>query len=222
MGIAVLKTMADAVRAGHGAASTIIAPRQSAFRTVLDVALLTAAVGLAVDLVLYHLILLMPHDPEEVLIRPLFYAMDTPALLIAVAVLGALYLLSPSPLASRAVEIVLRNPIVAVVGLAALVSAVAWLGASQVMLGFHLSRDEQMAVFDATIFTHGHLLAPVAPEWRSYAEPLQFLFTQFARDATHWISGYSPVNAAVRALYAQRIGRSGKSSYRRCFRLARL
>ncbi|HEY2179898.1 MAG TPA: hypothetical protein VGH15_15105, partial [Caulobacteraceae bacterium] len=85
----------------------------------------------------------------------------------------------------------------AIAGLCALI---AWAGCRLVFSDYPLSADELMANFDAAIFAHGDLLAPVAPAWRDYTHALAptFLFDTPGHD--RWASAYLPVNAALRAL----------------------
>lgn len=77
--------------------------------------------------------------------------------------------------------------------------AVCWAGHYLVFLGYDLSRDEQMANFDAYIFSHGRLFWPIPPEWRPYADALNQMFMQPVGNYEAWVSGYLPVNAALRA-----------------------
>ena len=41
--------------------------------------------------------------------------------------------------------------------------------------GYDLSRDEQMATFDAAVFGGGHLVAPLPPFWRGHADVLSLI-----------------------------------------------
>ena len=84
----------------------------------------------------------------------------------------------------------------AVIGLFAL----CYLGHYAVLWGIDLSRDEQMAVFDAKIYRSGHLAAPILPEWRGFAPALNLLFMLPIGDHAAWVSSYLPVNAGLRAL----------------------
>jgi hypothetical protein len=79
--------------------------------------------------------------------------------------------------------------------LAALVGLVAVVGASLVYAGYALSMDEFMATFDAAIFRHGVLLAPLAPEWRAFAPAMQPFFGLAVPGHVYWSSSYLPVNA---------------------------
>ena len=68
--------------------------------------------------------------------------------------------------------------------------------------GYDLSRDEQMASFDAAVFAHGHLVEPLPPFWRDHADALNTLFMYPAKHRSAWISSYLPFNAAFRALFS--------------------
>jgi hypothetical protein len=75
-------------------------------------------------------------------------------------------------------------------------------GHRAILWGVDLSRDEQMAVFDAAIFRSGHLTAPIPILWRSIAPALNLEFILPIGDHTAWASAYLPVNAMLRALVA--------------------
>ncbi len=68
------------------------------------------------------------------------------------------------------------------------------------LCGYDLSRDEQMATFDATVFGGGHLVAPLPVVWHQHADTLNTLFMYPAQPRGAWISAYLPLNAALRAL----------------------
>lgn len=84
------------------------------------------------------------------------------------------------------------------VAIAMLVAASA--GHFLLLSGYDLSRDEQMASFDASIFGKGHLVAPLPPLWRDHSDALNTLFLYPAQPRGAWVSAYLPVNAALRAL----------------------
>jgi hypothetical protein len=66
--------------------------------------------------------------------------------------------------------------------------------------GYTLSLDEFLANFDAAIFAHGELMAPIAPQWQPFAPALQPLYMLPVPNDDFWASGYLPVNAGMRAL----------------------
>lgn len=74
-----------------------------------------------------------------------------------------------------------------------------WAGA-HLWLNFALSRDEQMANFDAAIFARGQLYAPIAPEWRAHIAALNPMFALPAAGGAGWVSAYLPGNAVLRAI----------------------
>ncbi|PSJ41674.1 hypothetical protein [Allosphingosinicella deserti] len=63
-----------------------------------------------------------------------------------------------------------------------------------------LSRDEQMATFDAAIFASGRLFWPIEQGWRPFADALNTMFIQPIGRHEAWVSAYLPVNAALRGL----------------------
>ncbi|MBP6031080.1 MAG: hypothetical protein KA533_06590 [Sphingobium sp.] len=86
------------------------------------------------------------------------------------------------------------------VGVALLV-LLCWGGHYLVFQGYDLSRDEQMANFDAWIFSHGRLMWELPTHWRGPgAEALNQLFILPIGDHEAWVSNYLPGNAALRAL----------------------
>lgn len=69
-----------------------------------------------------------------------------------------------------------------------------------VLSSYDMSRDEQMATFDASIFAHGQLVQKLPPLWRDHADALNTLFMYPAEHRGAWISAYLPGNAVFRAL----------------------
>ncbi len=70
-----------------------------------------------------------------------------------------------------------------------------------ILSGYDMSRDEQMASFDAAIFAQGRLVAPLDAIWRDHAAALNTLFMYPTGQSAAWISTYLPFNAAFRALF---------------------
>lgn len=68
--------------------------------------------------------------------------------------------------------------------------------------GYDVSRDEQMAVFDAIVFADGRLAWPIAENWRVMAPALNQLFILPIGSHEAWISAYLPINSAVRAAFS--------------------
>ena len=79
---------------------------------------------------------------------------------------------------------------------------VALLGTFIVFRGAPLSYDEVMADFDAKVILGGRPIAPLAPEWRSSVSALATSFVLPVPGNAAWVSGYLPVNAALRAAFA--------------------
>jgi hypothetical protein len=89
----------------------------------------------------------------------------------------------------------------ALFALALLVVMLGALGAHQALLDYPLSWDECLARFDALIFRSGRTVAPLAEEWRRYADALAWQsFMQPVADHAALVSAYLPVNAGLRAL----------------------
>ena len=70
-----------------------------------------------------------------------------------------------------------------------------------VLLNYDMSRDEQMASFDALIFSTGRLVAPLGEPWNVHAEALNTLFMLPIQDRDAWVSGYLPMNSAIRGVF---------------------
>ena len=87
-----------------------------------------------------------------------------------------------------------------VMALAAGMAALAYAGHRWLLLGYDLSRDEQMASFDTWIYAHGRLAWPLPGAWQGDAGALNLLFMLPVARPVAWISAYLPGNAALRAL----------------------
>ena len=79
------------------------------------------------------------------------------------------------------------------------VVALCWAGHYAVLVGYDLSRDEQMAVFDARIYATGRWAMPLPVAWRVDADVLNTLFMLPVVRPVAWVSGYLPGNALLRA-----------------------
>ncbi|AEG50403.1 hypothetical protein Sphch_2763 [Sphingobium chlorophenolicum L-1] len=77
--------------------------------------------------------------------------------------------------------------------------ALCYLGHRLLLMGYDLSRDEQMASFDAAIFSHGRLAWPLPPAWQKDAAALNLEFMLPVGQPIAWVSAYLPFNAALRA-----------------------
>lgn len=122
---------------------------------------------------------------------------------VLAAVIGLLMLLAILPVAdppARWLERLSRAPFLSVIVLTLAVVLVVVVGTHAVAIGFALSRDEAMAVFDAEVLAKGRLMASVAPEWRPFVPALQPEFRLNVPDNAGWISTYLPGNAAIRAV----------------------
>lgn len=77
---------------------------------------------------------------------------------------------------------------------------ICWIGHRLVFGGYDLSRDEQLANFDAAIYARGLVFAPLDQGWRPWADALNQTFLLPIGNREGWVSAYLPVNAAARAL----------------------
>jgi len=83
--------------------------------------------------------------------------------------------------------------------LALLACVVAVAGRRWLLMGYDLSRDEQMASFDAWIYAHGVLAWPLPAPWRADAPMLNTLFMLPVGNPVAWVSSYLPGHAMIRA-----------------------
>lgn len=83
----------------------------------------------------------------------------------------------------------------------AIAGFLAW--ASHALLwNFPISRDEHMVVFDMAVYGQGRLAAPLAVQWRDYAEALVPAFLLNAQQPLGLVSDYLPVNAVLRLAFS--------------------
>jgi hypothetical protein len=94
------------------------------------------------------------------------------------------------------------------IGLALLCVVIGAAAEPLVFGGYVLSTDEFLANFDARIFAHGELMAPIDPRWRPYVSAMQPSYMLPIPGDAFWASGYLPVNAAFRGL-ALKLGGEG-------------
>lgn len=90
----------------------------------------------------------------------------------------------------------IRLPLV----IAGVLMGVCLAGHEWILVGYDMSRDEQMATFDAAIFANGQLVQPIPALWRDHAEALNTLFMYPAEHRGAWVSSYLPLNAVLRAM----------------------
>ena len=86
--------------------------------------------------------------------------------------------------------------------LAAAILCFCFAGHSWILDGYDMSRDEQMASFDALVLEQGRLVQPLPAFWQAHVDALN---TRFMLPVSHpiaWVSTYLPMNAALRAFVA--------------------
>ena len=88
-----------------------------------------------------------------------------------------------------------------VLGIALTLMIITFAGHYWVLCGYDLSRDEQMATFDAAVFAQGHVVQLLPTFWRDHADALNTLFMYPAQHRAAWVSNYLPINATLRALF---------------------
>ncbi len=102
--------------------------------------------------------------------------------------------------ASHPSPVILRNLRTVIVTLAALVLICGTVGSCVVFHNYHLSIDEILTEFDATILRSGMAIAPVESEWQPLAAALAPRFMVPVAHAAGFASTYLPVNASFRAI----------------------
>lgn len=121
--------------------------------------------------------------------------------LILAAMMTGILLFKPEPIAKASqmpwLEMFQRPGFIVLFAL--LLTGICWAGHYLILLGHDLSRDEQMANFDAYIFLHGKLFWAIPEQWRPYADALNQTFILPIGDHEAWVSNYLPINAAMRA-----------------------
>lgn len=92
--------------------------------------------------------------------------------------------------------------------LAAILFLLGIAGHYAILAGHQLSRDEQMALFDAQIFAQGRFAVPVGEPWASVHKALNLIFIPHSMHGTGWASDYRPVNAMLHMLAIKATGTS--------------
>ncbi len=125
---------------------------------------------------------------------------DLPVIMLAAA---AFLLLKSSDAALPTLSISTRQMAVFVgLGAVAIIFG-GWIGSNVIMHGRSLTRDEQMAVQDATIFASGRFMAPLPAEWRELSGALARDFNSITFRPEMTVSGYRPGNAFAHAMMNQ-------------------
>ncbi len=81
-----------------------------------------------------------------------------------------------------------------------IVVIVCLVGFQTILWGRDLSRDEQMAIFDARTFAAGHWIGVIPDKWLGFRPALNTIFMQSGLAGSAWASDYRPVNSALHAL----------------------
>jgi hypothetical protein len=116
---------------------------------------------------------------------------------IILLILTCLRATSRPPLTKQWMIAIAQRPAIIALGL----GLICWSGHYFILSGHDLTRDEQMANFDAFIFARGHLIWPLDGEWALHFDALNQLFMLPLAEHRSWVSAYLPVNAAARALF---------------------
>lgn len=84
---------------------------------------------------------------------------------------------------------------------ALLLATICYSGHYLLLAGYDLTRDEQMANFDAAIFAAGHLVWQIPAAWQRLVPALNDMFMLPIGHNEAWVSAYLPINAAVRSVF---------------------
>jgi hypothetical protein len=118
---------------------------------------------------------------------------------ISALLLGFAFMPLPA-VSSKPGDFIMRRPRVFLGGLAVCVFVACVVGTYLVFDGYHFSRDEFLAEFDAIIFRSGRAIAPIGTDWQPFAASLEPWFMLPIAQDVGFASAYLPVNAAFRAL----------------------
>jgi hypothetical protein len=140
-------------------------------------------------------------EPHFVWLTALFFQTQDLFWLAAIAVLLAVFAITPLPIMPlRAMEFILRRPHAALICLAGCVFVVGVVGTHIVFDFYHLSRDEFLSEFDAIIFRSGKVIAPIEVGWQPFASALAPRFMLPIADGAGFASSYLPINAVLRTI----------------------
>jgi hypothetical protein len=182
-------------RQGSIAAVTI----EHAIPVELSKGLMRPAVWLLTALVAMPLVLAVITVPR-IEVSLLFLTQDRIWLAAAGMFLLALTVYQPVTPLNAVIRSCTASPERTLLLLVLLVFVIAFAGTFHIQLDYQRSRDELMAIFDAQIFSRGHLLEPVPAEWRNYNTALLPCFGLPVAEFAGWASSYLPGNAAFHAL----------------------
>lgn len=134
-------------------------------------------------------------------LTPYLFLTEDAFWLLVIALLLSAFAVTRIPNARLpALAAAVRHPRIALAITAGAVLVCTLVGTQAVFHGYHLTPDENLAEFDATILRAGLPMAPVAAEWQRFATALTPRFVLHVPDGSYWISLYLPVNALFRAL----------------------
>jgi len=174
-------------------------PRE--LRRALIVSALTIAAGSAIGLAFRLSFIATLAQPMFVGLTDFVFKTQDVFWLGAISVLLAALTLTPLPIRiGQNVSLVLRWPYAILAGLSFCVLVAGVIGTYVVFDGYHLSRDEFLAEFDALVFRSGRIVAPLDAQWLPFASALQPIFMLPIPHESGFASAYLPINAGFRAL----------------------
>lgn len=131
----------------------------------------------------------------------LFHSQDRFVILLWAAMLLAIaQFAGRRPFTSSASDLRLDPGYRAVLIAAIALGLLLWAGTHLLFFDYALTRDEEMAVFDAIILGELRLTAAVPPEWRDFVPAMEPLYRLSFPGNAEWASAYLPGNATLRAL----------------------
>jgi hypothetical protein len=152
--------------------------------------------GLVVAIVVALLVAAVTADPVD-LWTIYFVEQDVPVLC---AMIGAALLFSYLRVGARWRNELHLTPAMALAG-AGLIILIGVVGRSLVMLDYDFSRDEQLASLAAKQIASGSLVTAVPHDWQPFGHAMlpNLTFKKLPADLV-WVSGYLPLNSALRVL----------------------
>ncbi|TDX59883.1 hypothetical protein EDE12_1252 [Methylosinus sp. sav-2] len=176
----------------------------SFFLTLKGVTIISTAIiffGVIISSMTEPVLIATAKQPKFVWLTTYFFRSQDALWLVGVAILLAIVAIARPKLHRSFIDLddrSRRNMAVTLLALFVLICGV--VGTHLVFHDYHLSRDEILADFDATIFRSGHLIASIAPEHRPLASALAPAFMVPIDRVDGFVSAYLPVNAALRAV----------------------
>lgn len=145
-------------------------------------------------IILVFLVIMGKFSASEVMVQYFLGSQDLPVIMVAVLSL-IIFSHQSARSWSRLDFPAVTFKRLAILGL--LLFAAGWLGHNFLLHGYHFSRDEQMAAFDAEMFRNFSLIVKLPDYWKPFHESLNALFMPESVLGHAQLSSYRPINAML-------------------------